>query len=675
MYQLVADHYADPGKRLTPYRVLWATHGTRRDQSLGQEALRRLAANLDPILMPFSAFVASLTSSIFPVPKSDWKPVTAIFGKEHCDEEHIDYGDQFRRAAQSAVTLVSQAHLPLVFNNVGNSMYKQLLQRVGLVVIDEDPVQALIYSLVDTNSKSPITQSYLQERQAAGAASNIEIALLNVMVQAQSGDLDASCQKIPNGRTKQTLFNLSGEAFWNALRRELGTAIPDYTAFAKSLQAAVQAQERVLPKEFIETFQEDFKDSRNTSARFGITWLKGHDGTVHQMQFRGDVLLRLPATTPPIVILDAYANQELAQYERMFPNHTVKYLQEWPFTPLDIEYVPEQGGDSLEIDRENLTKNRQLDLRNYLMAETGALTRGHQAGTLILSSKAVVEYLKDDTKVPQAEWSWRDAYAQPELPSEAIQGMWWFSGRGVNEFDGRHVVAWHSPIRPKTYELHTLTALEPHSHEQRAALRQHAYQSELLQMCHRGRQTNYPEGSPERGRVVLFFDPGLLPKEWAQLRAFVPRARFLRGSNNPMHRHAVQQVATELYDLLGGLPHACLVGLGFYKPTPQDEAAWAIFKTKLRKRLKRLKLKTRHAPHLAAWAEDENALQHRLGQFAPADGSRPSKVLAHLEDADGGRLKGLHKFDVALPKTIGTKTSVYAKSQVEADQVLKRLLR
>lgn len=134
-------------------------------------------------------------------------------------------------------------------------------------------------------------------------------------------------------------------------------------------------------------------------------------------------------------------------------------------------------------------------------------------------------------------------------------------------------------------------------------------------------------------------------------------------------------MAKELYDLLGGVPHACLAGLEFYKPTPQDVAAWAIFETKLRQRLKKLKLKIRRFPNLAAWAEDENALQHRLGRYSPADGSRPSKVLAHLEDGDGGRLKGLHKFDVALRKTIGTKTSVYAKSQVEADRTLKRLLR
>jgi len=273
-----------------------------------------------------------------------------------------------------------------------------------------------------------------------------------------------------------------------------------------------------VPESLFTCLTEDLREADkgpHDSHRFGLTWKLNAEGEIHRLEFRADVLLDLPADTPPIIVLDGYANSGVRQYERLFPKHEVKYLEEWTAAPLDVEVLdpafnpprnPEQVRSGI-IDRRNFRTDDQVKWRNAWMSEIGQMTQNHEAGTLNLTYADEAEQLAQASLQPL--WS---AKVHPPLQADAIKTLWWFAGRGINTFEGRHVVAWHAPHRPKSYEHHLLAALAPTSAPARAALKTHYFQAELLQMLHRGRQTRYPEGDPKRPRVLLLFEPGELPK-------------------------------------------------------------------------------------------------------------------------------------------------------------------
>lgn len=664
MYEAVQEIILERNSLLLPrYRVLWATHGTKGEKSLGQEAKEHLHRLLDPKLNFFP-------KNIFEKP---WEVVTVLHGWDYCEEKNINYYEQFDKARSSIVTVISQAHLTLVFNNPYDSRFKKLLEDVSLIVVDEDPIGSLIYTLKDPKTAvSPVTPEFLKARETAGMVGNIELALLRLMHRAENGEFDKSSEHIVNGVSKTTLYSLTGQPFWTAFSAELAGTSPEFLLFRESIENAVADNKSGVPPEFHRLFAEDLVDLQKSSARFGLTWVKNKQGNVVQMQFRGDVLRVIPGETPPIVILDAYANPELQQYERMFPEHRVKYIAEWPFTPLDIEYADDEDEEeAIEIDRKNIAAGKQVKLRNYLMAETGEITRGHAAGTLVLSYSEVTAFLAK--KAPADRWSWR---FQPPLPDNAIELAWWFSGRGINKFYGRHVVAWHAPRRPKTYELHTLTALAPHSPGVRKQLSIHAFRSELLQMLHRGRQTNYPVGEINRPRVVLFFNPGDLPEEWASCRKFIPKLRFKRYSKNPLHEGALQVLAEELLVLYGGVPHACLAGLGLYVPKPLEKALWTLAEPNLRRSLTSSLRPGTVTPVLSEWSMNPATLQHRLGEYSAADGTHTRLVVESLHASNSSRLRSLEKFDVVGPSRLGKSTTrVYAVNQAEAEKALNQFLK
>lgn len=664
MYETVQGIILDRHSQLLPrYRVLWATHGTKDEKSLGQEARGRLHHLLDPKLNLYHR-------DLFEKP---WEVVTVMHGWDYCEEKGINYHEQFDRARSSVVTVISQAHLPLILNNPSDSRFEKLLENVGLIVVDEDPVGSLIYTLKGPKTgASPVTPEFLEAREAAGVAGDIELALLRLMRRAQSGEFDKVAEEVTNGRSKTTLYSLTSKPFWTAFSAELAGARPDFLLFKEAIEDATVGAKSAVPADFYRLFEEDLLGPEKTSARFGLTWARSRQGDMLQVRFRGDVLRVIPGDTPPIVILDAYANQELRQYERMFPNHRVRYIAQWPFTPLDIEYADEEDDEeAIEIDRKNMANGKQDKLRNYLMAETGEITRGHGAGTVVLSYLEVTDFLAN--KAPAHRWSRR--FESP-FPSDAIKLMWWFSGRGINAFDGRHVVAWHAPRRPKTYELHTLAALAPHRAEDRKRLAVHGFRSELLQMLHRGRQTNYPVGNAERPRVVLFFNPGFLPRAWATCRKFTPKLGFRRNSPNPLHPAAVGALAEELLSLYGGVPHACLAGLDLYKPKPLEKTLWTIAEPELRRRLGADPTASVAAPVLTRWLADPSVLQRRLGEYSPADGTHTHLVVGTLHTADPTPLHALEKFDVPVPSRLGASTTrVYARSQADAEMALAQLVR
>ncbi|WP_146160690.1 hypothetical protein [Deinococcus arcticus] len=611
--------------------------------------------------------------------------MNVLYGRDYCAANQIDYEQQFTTSRNSVVSVISHAHLPMVLNNPSNPNY-QKLKDVSLIVIDEDPTSSFIYTLgaarkdPTVTANSPITRDFLQTRQSLGQAGNIEQAILRLMDRATTGAFDAEAEHVTNRRRKSTSYSLTGAAFWKALAQELDGAVPDFRHFQDSLRAAVDTDTERIPADFFAAFTEDLASPKAESARFGLTWIKAADHTIRGMQFRGDVLRRIPRDTPPIVVLDAYASRELRQYERLFPNHTVTYVEEWPFTPLDIEHTTDlddaedEGEVDLGIDRVNLVAGKQPQLRNYLMAETGELTRGHPAGTLMLSYRNVIKHLEDPEL--QARWSWRSSPPLTALPPKAVETMWWFSGRGINSFDGRHVVAWHPPHRPVTYRWHTMAALAPHSPSDRNQLARHAFQSELLQMLHRGRQTNYPVGTPDRPRVVLFFHPGELPPTWATTRPFQPQLRFSRHAKNPLHPAAVQAIAAELHALLGGVPQACLAGLELYTAKPMEKALWTSIEPELRLLLKTDPAAPVKAPVLFAWTTHPDVLQHRLGEFKAADGSTTALIAGALHSADEPALHALTKHDVKVVVAgRASTTRVFAATTSDAERALRRLLR
>lgn len=649
------------------FDVLWAVQGIKKDASLGKEAVKKLK---------------KLTRE--PEHFMSTRPVGVdiLWGYEEAKAQGVRYEQQFTNSGRPPIHITSQALALFMLTQPQDPRWSEFLQTVQFVVIDEDPTAALIYSLAPEQGGSPVTQALLQHWADAGTAGNIESALLRTMQRAARQEFKSTVLSAVKGQPEE--HSLTGKPFWLVLTEELRGTVPDEAAFKSHLTAAV----KYLPDNLFSAFIEDLHHARrthNSSHRFGLTWQLTPEGQVQDMAFRADVLRELPRDTPPIIVLDAYANPEVKQYELLFPNHAVRYVQDWPITPLDIEYLPDEFNPSRKegrqkqgiIDRMNLVTGDQAGWRDAWMAEIGELTAGHPQGTLNLSYSNVVKYLQHPKRAQKMaeKWSWR--LEQP-LPADAVKFMWWFAGRGINDFEKSHVVAWHAPHRPSTYEHHVLAALAPRSPSQREHLRIHSFQAELLQMLHRGRQTNYVGDPAERPRVITLFHPGPLPQGWATLRPFIPRFKLTKWSRNPLHRVATAAIMKELVGLYGTVPHVCLTVLGLYEPTIREKDLQPAVLSALREKLR--KASPRKYPLLTAWRQQAigtdapTVLQRRLGPFTPASGKDSDRVFEILREVLGSEHVRSH--NIKVPVHFGKFTTrVYAETEAQAEKGLFKLLK
>lgn len=352
----------------------------------------------------------------------------------------------------------------------------------------------------------------------------------------------------------------------------------------------------------------------------------------------------------------------MAVYEEVFPDKEVSYYDLRTPIPLDVEVNLD-----LHIDRRNLTSSRQRGRRDHMMDEVGRLAAGAGSGVLLLSYQKAIKYLSQSGLA--AHWSRTAPGLNQSAPfgERSIEFAYWFAGRGLNKFTGRHVVALHKPDRPSLFEHQSLAALAPFSETKRSALAQHLRDTELLQMLHRGRQTNYLHNDPNRPRVILAFEPQESLLSQVNIVPPVVDRPTSRNSNNIHHQHALEVLASELFGQLGAVPHVCLSVLNLYEPSATEAKHLARAKNALRRAFRN---KKRVAPHLAAWYEDEAALTVTFSPYRALDGRKLDRIKAGLTKA---HLPHLKRFEVDAPRWPGGKTRVYAISQHEADEAIRIL--
>ncbi|MVN85314.1 hypothetical protein GO986_00825 [Deinococcus sp. HMF7620] len=644
---LIAEAHRCPAGE--PYRVVWATHGTRDANSLGEEARRQL----------LNAFRTERLSNRVRILKG--------FGRTHSAGA---YYAQFRWSKDTSVYVVSHAHLPLLLAPSRPPHYEQFMADVDLVVIDEDPLDSLVYSLGE--EPGGLTPAWILWNDVIpGKPGTISQALHQVMQQVLSNEIpEDELAVVEHPITGVTAKSLTGRPFWTRFVAAPPGA-PDWARFQETLQAAVKAEDPndIVPDEVVEAMREDFAASSVTptnSQRFGVVWEQGKPISV---RFRANVLRTLRGDSPPILVLDAYADAAVGQYQAVFQQHQVKFRQDWPVVPLDVEVHKEW-----HIHRKNLLDGDQEPKRKHLLGEIGELTSRHKAGTLVLSYREVTNRLKLGKFQP--EWAVRlkpplTLAWGPAADFQSIEFAYWFAGRGVNAYRGRHVVALHPPAKPSLYQAHFLAAIEPHSATRRERMARHLRVTELLQMLHRGRQTTFELGDPDRPRVITVFDLDkfdreLRGSEWLSIAEYVPLRSFTKWAKRPHQPEAVLALSCELLKMYGGLPHLCLVVLGLYTPRPAEAKALLCVQGAM------LGHPRGSTPLLNAWQGTLQPLYAELGEYKPATGIQVSRVLdIFRRDSE---LAHLQSFQVMLPAELGGgRSRVYAEDERVARAAMFRL--
>jgi len=624
-----------------PPRVLWAAHGTRHPASLGQEAAK--------VQRTMSALGGTATG------------VKVIFGREHSPGPIAKYHRQFDWSVDplDCIRIISHAHLPILLHPEAAHHFKMFLEGADVIVVDEDPLFSLLFSLADSSSAPDL--GWIDVRCAV-APTRIEQALRNVMHSLATGVISVNDTiRVTHPISGLTHVSFTGKPFWEALQRDV-TGPPEWSELVDALitHAFQKSPLTNIRSDLTASLEQDWRaatlDGRY-SNRFG---LQMQDGSPSTVVFRADIPRTVRPDTPPIVILDAYADAKSPHYPTLFPAHEVTVAMFGETKKLDVEV-----NTDFAIDRTNLLSGRQPKRRNHLMAEAGRLASTHAAGTLILADQDRITYLRD--RAPQAHWTTHAPTLDLNADSPPIEFAYYFAGRGVNKYSGRHVIALNSPERPTLFQHHTMAALAPFDPETRKKLAQHLRRTELLQMLHRGRQTRFEANDPARPKIILAFPPDPEFSDYLNVSASTPLLPFSAHSPNPYHHHAARTLAAELFKLLGGVPHAALVALGLYKPTSQETK----YLEQVRSRLKKATYhKKRKAPILTAWGRDPASLNSHFSTYDPLDGVNTPQVLAVLKAEPA--LTNLFAFSVPSIWT-ARNVRVYAETEAAAQEALRRL--
>ena len=556
-----------------------------------------------------------------------------LYGRNAAKARKIPYGPQFVWQPDVPVRIISHAHLAVLLGEQASGRSWNFARQADVVVVDEDPLFSLLASEPEGKTPARLTLAWLSAVVAKGQGGNLPGALMKVVQAALRGETPAPLRtEHPISETVQ--LSLTGQGFWTALLEALDGQIPNWSA----LSVLLARLKLNIPKDVMVAFGEDYRQALHGNAgsyRFGLAWKEGKPASLH---LRFDVLRRFKLDSPGILILDAYAQEPGPSngYQLAFPGHRVQVVRNWPMVPLVIEAAPE-----LEINRLNLQLHRQDNFKNYLLSETRRLAEHHHAGALILSYQSVIQALQLEE-------------------SDLIRTHYWFAGRGLNTFRGRQVVAWHAPARPSLFEHHQLAALAPRDREVRRALARHLRDTELLQMLHRGRQTSFAPGDPQRPRVVTFFEPDIKNPDWATVVPYKPFRSFKTWSKNPHWQPALRTISEELLARFGAVPHAALCVLGLCDDVSDEELLGRV-RAAVRRQARHAKKK---APMLSAWRENPDALQSKLGPFEPAYNGQHKRLLQEM---------GLDLRQISLRGPAGQKVLFYAADEQSAKAALKLL--
>ncbi|UFA50344.1 hypothetical protein [Deinococcus radiophilus] len=627
MYAALAEHVAaiwgSPGTLSCPYRILWATQSTIGEASLGEGACKDINEAWKAHGLPTTCRV--------------------LKGRDHCSSK-AKYDHQFSWEPDESIRVISHAHLPVLLADSRSKLKSDFMAEVKLIVVDEDPLNSLVTTIgLDSGRTSTtdetipsLTPAELQWHLSSGKGGALEKALFELMEELCAGEHEGITVENPISGAEQISF--SGAKFWEALRKKCSA--PDWKGFEETLTELCFTDERsVLAGQVVQAFKEDFSASGcQQSGRFGLQRLQ--QGGRDSVGFRADVLRVLPKSAPPIIVLDAYAEEDNRQYKLMFPEHDVKIKRLGEIIPLDIEIEKD-----LYIERNNLNQARSWGRRRYALEYIEKLCAAHLPGVLVLSFKNVLD--TQDSKLREDGWA---------CPKNLLT-QHWFAGRGSNRAKGCHVLALHPPERPTLFANHFLAALSPNNATLREQLARHLRDTELLQMFHRGRQPLY--GGTDKPRVIAAFDCSYLAKPWANVTV-LPEI-LTPKSKNPVHRYALRTLAEEIANLYGAIPHDLLVTLGLFsksKATPvRNELKEKVYEQAGKNKSNRAK-----APHFANWTDlDSNPIGYT---YEPAANTNPQAVLRLL--TPDARFAELQSFKVEVPGYPTKTRVVYATSKDKA---------
>lgn len=628
MYAVIARKITDAFTEEKPLHILWAAHGIHGEKSLGKEALQKLKNQLNTLPIQIGIIQGRRK-----------------FGKAK------DYFAQFIPPKNVAVHIISHAHLPYLLSEKKANYMVGFMQSVDLIVIDEDPLFSFIKS---SGIREGLSLKSLESDISPAVVDSLEQALCQVMLDIKNGTIPGEkFIRVENIIKGIAQLSLTGKAFWEELSKAAKGHGLNFNHFSDTLTRLVFKEQQYISETVVGEFQSDwvrYKDESLASNRFGIICDEGKSETI---EFRYDFLKTISADTPPMVILDAYAEEESKQYQQVFPAHQVNFFELGERLPLEIEV-----DETLHIDKHNFTKNRQEKRKEHLVNFVKSLNSKHTKGTLILSFQDIILYLE------------RKIF---NLPQDKVKLAYWFAGRGVNSYQGCHVVALHAPERPAFFQHHTLSALAPYDSGKRKKLAEHLRNTELLQMLHRGRQTTYSLNDIKRPRVIIAFKPPpFLDSRWARIIEREKFKEFRRTSTNPYHTGALQTIAAELYTLLGAVPHSCLVALGLYTSDTEIVNREANYMLPALKRLTRNVKKK--AASLDGWHKAGGKLDENFKYFGfnPVDDNNRGRILGIINSGDDKL--SLEKYKVKTKAKWGAHyTIVYAESQAAAEKAIRLL--
>ena len=523
-----------------------------------------------------------------------------------------DRGQWQKKASQPEVRILAHAYLPLMFRSArtgaGNVWLDSLRKRADLVVIDEDPVQSLVFTdtdlpdlplwpeLVDLMEAEGVLrrgegalrcplrpsevdgqkEAYWEPRREApdqlfrGTYQRMTLQDHDAWMRLWAATLTAPARKV-TARSSSAAWDRFRAALFSICRDRWSARLPEPLSDAR-----VISEHQVLEKklaDFVRELRVDLLaclDGASSTLRFGLLWVPDPDKPAEvQLRLRFSCLKPFAFTGSnrskaplPVVILDAYA--DLCRYKKVLgPTTALEALGHDAAFELRVEQV----NPAKELQKFTVTTGfAQRHLLRLMTESTLFLLDEHQRlprRVLFLGPQAVTSHQHVQRRIApviNAQESYQFAhrwlhYLTPVQEStdtsQRFQSAHWFAGRGRNQFAGSDVVALCPPRYPRQYQ-DLLAAVAPQTmldEAERQRLSRHDETAELLQMLHRGRQVLWRLQRPGKAapRVVILFD---LEGFENDLKGKA-KVRPLESGTVDLPKHPNQMFS---YNQLGGLP-------------------------------------------------------------------------------------------------------------------------
>lgn len=605
-------------------RVLWATRETVADDSLGAEAecafLECCRIRVERVLG-----LEALERSGHGEGKARWMRNRRAQWQQLVSPQTVE------------IKIISHAHLPLIFGSPRVIGPLRDLRQADLLIIDEDPGAALMLrsTLVARKDKPPVPNSELPSHSSLALSAQDFARLLHdsgisavpaqaLLAQWQVAFDHPELQTRYGTRSRQPPHQegqdagLHGEAFWHLMRscQREGAC---WETLARQL--GEKWGDRAHARQVAQAFKDDLAafDDKQITMRFGF-----YQSTHSPLMLRFNLLQPLhlwhrkrgsrEKIHLPTLVLDAYACEPY--YSRLFApveqaEHKGSALE---FFCSAVQLPPLQVAVDSNLFVSRNSAERGVSRRRHRLVAALAtqyvnLKWSHPQTTLLLSYLNVVDEpeWKEFLQWARQLFPFRSSVTPHRRPVKKAQGtsrggdqiprfdlktLHWFSGRGLNRYEGAHVIALTPPKLPRTYRDYELAALYPlvSESEKRKVLHDQLECAELLQMLNRGRQSIRRLGGKPTPYIILGFP---LPKhpllnseiETVPLpKPLYPSDLLKERSSNMLLRFLLWRVAYEL-DALDGLPLAVWGRLGLLKAYPEDHPEVRLIQRRLQEKI------------------------------------------------------------------------------------------